>query len=111
VGSVGRSNTNTVIKNNMNKSFFGLILCAPLLAGGSGSVTAAEPTAQSDKGSRQEAILVTLTASVETIDYTNREVTLKGPLGNSVTFVVDPAVKRLNEVKVGDRVQADYFVS
>jgi hypothetical protein len=54
---------------------------------------------------------VSLTASVEAIDYTNREVTLKGPLGNEVTFTVDKRVKRLDEVKVGDQVRADYYVS
>jgi len=38
-------------------------------------------------------------------------VTLKGPLGNKVTFTVDKRVKRLDEVKVGDLVRADYYVS
>ena len=33
-----------------------------------------------------------------------REVTLKGPLGNVVTFTVDQRVKRRKEVKVGDHV-------
>lgn len=60
---------------------------------------------------REKAILVSLTASVEAINYTNREVTLKGPLGNEVTFTVDQRVKRLDEVKVGDFVRADYYVS
>jgi len=61
--------------------------------------------------SREDTILVSLTASVEGIDYTNREVTLKGPLGNEVTFTVDQRVKRLDEVKVGDSVRADYYIS
>jgi hypothetical protein len=56
-------------------------------------------------------VLVTVTAKVETIDQAKREVTLKGPLGNVVTFVVDKRVKRLDEVKVGDEVTADYYVS
>ncbi len=60
---------------------------------------------------REETVLVTITASVEAIDLASREVTLKGPLGNEVTFTVDQRVKRLNEVKVGDHVQADYYVS
>ena len=54
---------------------------------------------------------MTVTASVEAINYTNREVTLKGPRGNAVTFTVDQRVKRLNEVKVGDSVRADYYLS
>jgi hypothetical protein len=60
---------------------------------------------------REDTVLVTITASVEAIDLADREVTLKGPLGNSVTFTVDQRVKRLNEVKVGDLVRADYYVS
>ena len=52
-----------------------------------------------------------MTASVEAINYTNREVTLKGPEGNTVTFTAGPQVKRLNEIKVGDLVHADYYVS
>jgi hypothetical protein len=60
---------------------------------------------------REETVLVHITATVEAIDYDKREVTLKGPLGNSVTFTVDERVKRLNEVRVGDTVAADYYVS
>ena len=59
----------------------------------------------------ERTILVTVTAKVEAIDQAKREVTLKGPLGNVVTFVVDDRVKRLNEVQVGDDVTADYYVS
>jgi len=61
--------------------------------------------------SAERTILVTVTAKVVAIDHTKREVTLKGPLGNVVTFVVDKRVKRLNEVNVGDEVTADYYVS
>jgi len=52
-----------------------------------------------------------VTAKVEAIDQAKREVTLKGTLGNVVTFVVDKRVQRLNEVSVGDEVTADYYVS
>ena len=61
--------------------------------------------------SAERALLVTVTAKVQAIDRVNREVTLKGPLGNEVTFVVDERVKRLNEVKMGDEVTADYYVA
>lgn len=60
---------------------------------------------------REEAVLVTVTATVEAIDLDRREVTLKGPLGDETTFVVDERVKRLNEVEVGDTVRADYYIS
>ena len=61
--------------------------------------------------SAEESILVTVTATVQAIDVAKREVTLKGPLGNAVTFTVDKRVKRLDEVKVGDEVTADYYIS
>jgi Cu/Ag efflux protein CusF len=54
--------------------------------------------------------LVTVTAKVEKIDMAKREVTLKGPLGNVETIVVGDQVKRLNEIKVGDEVTAEYYI-
>jgi hypothetical protein len=59
----------------------------------------------------ERTVLVTVTARVTAVDEEKREVTLRGPLGNVVTFIVDKRVKRLNEVKVGDEVTADYYVS
>jgi hypothetical protein len=56
-------------------------------------------------------VAVEVTAKVTAIDLATREVSLKGPLGNTVTFTVDQRVKRLDEVKVGDLVHADYYIS
>lgn len=87
-------------------------LCGVLLAASLGATFSADnPPDAAPRLAREDAVLVTITASVEAINYTNREVTLKGPLGNSVTFTADLRVKRLNEVKVGDLVRADYYVS
>jgi hypothetical protein len=61
--------------------------------------------------SAEESVLVTVTATVQAVDQAKREVTLKGPLGNVVTFKVDQRVKRLKAVIVGDEVTADYYVS
>ena len=88
-----------------------------LLGAALGSLFALNSLAQEAKPSTpapltaERAVLATVTAKVEAIDQAKREVTLKGPLGNVVTFVVDERVKRLNEVKVGDEVTADYYVS
>lgn len=89
------------------------ILCSALLAASFSAALSAEeqPAASAARMGRKDAVLVTITASVEAIDPATREVTLKGPLGNTVTFTVDQRVKRLNEVKVGDFVRADYYVS
>jgi hypothetical protein len=59
----------------------------------------------------EDEVLVSVTATVQAVDVEKRELTLKGPLGDIVTLTVDPAVKRLNEVKVGDDVTAKYYVS
>jgi hypothetical protein len=96
----------------MKRSFNYSILWALLLAGSQwGAFCAEDGTHTSKPITREEAVLVSATASVEAIDYKTREVTLKGPLGNEVTFTVDERVKRLDEVKVGDLVSADYYVS
>jgi hypothetical protein len=54
--------------------------------------------------------LVSVTAKVQSIDLAKRELTLKGPLGNSETVVVSDKVKRLNEIKPGDEVTATYYL-
>jgi hypothetical protein len=58
-----------------------------------------------------DEVLMTLTATIEAIKLDTREVSLKGPAGNVYTFVVDPAVTRLAEFKVGDAVTIDYYAS
>jgi hypothetical protein len=54
---------------------------------------------------------VSITATVEAIDYDKRTVDLKGPKGNVVTLKVGPEAKNFNKVKTGDRVTAKYFES
>src|SRR5580765_4827465 len=82
------------------------LLCCTLLAAGQRAALGAEEH-PSLTGSRADSVLVSITAAVEAIDIVKREATLKGPLGNRVTFTVDQRVKRLDEVKVGDFVTAD----
>src|SRR4030095_16260881 len=54
---------------------------------------------------------VTISATVTAIDMKNRMVTLKGPEGNEFAVLVDPAVKNLAQVRVGDTVDATYIQS
>lgn len=51
---------------------------------------------------------VDISATVEALDLKNRKVTLRGPKGNTVTLDVGEQVKRLDKVKVGDIVAAEY---
>jgi hypothetical protein len=48
-------------------------------------------------------------ATVSQIDLATRLMTLRGPAGNEFTFEVDPAVRNLPQVKVGDDVVVRYF--
>src|SRR5215831_8778118 len=97
----------------MKRSIISTILCGALLVVCRYSSSAAEEQKEHSHGplSRKEAMLLSITAKVTAVDYDKREITLKGPLGNEETLIVDPKVKRLKEIKVGDHITADYYVS
>ena len=97
----------------MKTSFQYTLAVATLLAVSQSPGLRAQDTAAPKKSSmgRIEAVHATLSAEVTAIDLAKREVTLKGPMGNEVTVTAGPAVKRLDEVKVGDFVRVDYLVS
>ena len=63
------------------------------------------------RGQKPKAVTVDtveISAKVEKVDYKKRLITLKGPEGNTRTVKVDPRVKRLSEVKVGDDIVLRY---
>jgi hypothetical protein len=58
-----------------------------------------------------EEVLLTVAASIQSINHETRELTLKGPLGNVYAVTASPEIKRLNEFKVGDDLVLDYYVA
>jgi hypothetical protein len=94
----------------MKKFITCTIVCGALVALSQNIAAAAEQT-ESKPITRREAELTTITATVESVDLEKREVTLKGPRGNKVTLEADKSVKRLDEIKPGDTVQATYYQS
>jgi Cu/Ag efflux protein CusF len=70
---------------------------------GSAVVTKSEP------GKVAAAQVTKVTATVEAIDQTKRQVTLKGPKGNSLVLPVSPEAKNFDQVKVGDKVVVGYI--
>ena len=58
---------------------------------------------------RERWLLVSIQASVESLDLESRLATLKGPAGNLVTIEVGEGVERLDEIEIGDVVTADYY--
>lgn len=51
------------------------------------------------------------TATVVAIDRSDREVTLRGPQGNTVTIDVGPDVRNFDQIQVGDKVNVTYYES
>jgi hypothetical protein len=71
----------------------------------------AQDKASMHKMNVEDEVMVSATATVQALDLEKREITLKDPLGEIITLTVDQAVKRLNEIKVGDEVTAKYYIS
>lgn len=82
----------------MNRFGMGLMLAALLAA----AVSAQAPKGQGVVAQTQ------VKATVTKINHQTRETTVKTEDGRELTFVVDPAVKNLAQVNVGDVVVATY---
>ena len=80
-----------------------LLFASPCWSGDKAPVT--------DKPSMSTSETVILTAMVEAINQETREVTLRGPEGNSVSFVASEEARNLGQVQVGDIVMAEYVQS
>jgi len=75
----------------------------------SAAPAAGQAVIRSETGDKPGGVVVQTaqrTATVEDIDYTTREVKLKGSDGNTMKIKVGDKVKRLEEVKKGDRIVA-----
>jgi hypothetical protein len=68
-----------------------------------GALVQAEQTVKSET--------VTATATIQAIDKANRIVTLRDESGVEDSMVVGPAMKRFDELKVGDKVKIQYYES
>lgn len=66
------------------------------------------PSQPTVAGAKVEAAEVQITGEVTAIDVDKRMISIKGPRGRTGVFAVDPAVRNLGQVKVGDRVVVDY---
>lgn len=59
---------------------------------------------------RGSSTVVSVVGEITAVDAANRIVSIKGPKGNVADMRVDPAVRNLDQVKVGDRVRLSYRV-
>jgi len=69
---------------------------------------AEDDATNTDKPSISTSQIVQLTADVEAINHDTREVTLRGPQGNSVSFIASEQARNLDQVKVGDTLNVKY---
>jgi hypothetical protein len=93
-------------KHTIQQLLFTTVISAGLVA----SPAAEEKKSSSPPVVRGVEELVTVTAKVEAVDLAKRELTVRGPLGNVGTFVVSDEVKRLDEIKPGDEIRAEYYL-
>lgn len=91
----------------MKKSI--ILLAATLLV--SSPCWSGESSAATDKPSLFTSQTMKLSAAVEAINHETRELTLRGPEGNTATFVVSEEAQNLDQVSVGDIVMTEYVQS
>ena len=77
-----------------------LLFAAPCWSG--------ESAPETDKPSLYSSQTVIVTAMVEAINHETREVSLRGPEGNTTSFVASEEARNLDQVSVGDIVMAEY---
>jgi hypothetical protein len=92
----------------MNKHVIALCaLAAAMALPAAAQTTSTAPAKVMDAAATVNAAEVTVV--VTAIDAKNRIVTVKGPAGGEFSVVVDPSVKGLANVKVGDTVTMKYY--
>ena len=87
--------------------------CAAILLGSSVGMVSAQPAKKKVELEHAEhgATIVSVVGEITAVDVANRGVSIKGPRGNIGEMTVDPAVKNLDKVKVGDRARISYRVA
>jgi hypothetical protein len=91
-------------RTDMNRA---IVLFATLVLISSPAFSGDE-AASAVKPSISASSTATITAMVEAINHETREVTLRGPQGNTVSFIASEEARNLDQVSVGDIVTAEY---
>lgn len=89
-----------------------LAACAALTlcTGTAGAQTPPERRTIEVEDARGGSAVLSVTGEITAVDVANRIVSIKGPRGNINDLRVDPAVRNLEQVKVGDRVRLSYRI-
>ncbi len=73
------------------------------------AAVAADKTAVTEKPIRQEGVLMTVEATIESIDKETRQVTLKNEKGETTSITLDGKAGRIDDLDTGDQVVIDYL--
>jgi hypothetical protein len=73
------------------------------------SAMAGDEAAAREKPSMSATQTVQVTTIVDAIDLETRQVTLRGPEGNSRTITASEEAKNLDQIEVGDKVNVEYI--
>jgi hypothetical protein len=104
------------IKGKLNKwMLIAGVAGGALLTAMLGTAGAAPTTTETSEGSsasgHEQSRLTHMTATVSSIDRSDRSVTLKGDSGQETTINVPNDVKAFDKLKTGDKVDIDYYES
>ena len=78
------------------------VMASPLIA------NATPASAVSYSHAKDASTVVSVVGEIVAVNAKERTVAIKGPRGNIAEMAVDPAVRNLDKVKVGDRVRLSY---
>jgi Cu/Ag efflux protein CusF len=104
-----------MMNNQISKWMIILGTVGGTLAFGPAAAAWAAPSVQTTEtngpSGQTRSQLISATAKVESIDHGARTVTLKGDEDREMTISVPPDVKAFDKLKVGDKVDIDYYES
>lgn len=95
-------------------SYRKLVSCSAFLCGlllGTASFTSMAEVTVAVKGDGERMRAEQVTAEIIAINKETRDITLEGPMGNTITLNAGPDITRFDEFAVGDRVVATYSES
>ena len=93
----------------LNCAVMGLLVAGCCTTSEEGTATQPQMSINEKPLSKEMWTRVTMQATVVSINVKQRIATLKGPLGNLVTLSVSENLERINEIKPGDTVEAEYL--
>ncbi|MDN8613046.1 hypothetical protein [Variovorax ginsengisoli] len=98
------------MKNLQRQALLAACAALTLCAGTASAQTEAPRRSIEVEDARGGSAVLSVTGEVTAVDVANRIVSIKGPRGNINDLRVDPAVRNLEQVKVGDRVRLSYRI-